>query len=173
MKTSAFHRRLTERLMPEWTGVGYVHSGRARFELASETVDAPVGTMVFVERGVTRTAFAEEPGTTLVVLGGEPGKPYHATGYELWAPLDPLYEAGRYAEAADRGNEILEAHPEFPELGYNIACCDSLAGRTADAIAHLRLAVEAHEPMRKWAAEDSDFDQIRDEPAFKELLAQT
>jgi hypothetical protein len=30
MKTSGFHRQLTERLMPEWTGVGYVHSGRAR-----------------------------------------------------------------------------------------------------------------------------------------------
>jgi hypothetical protein len=147
-----------------------VHTGRARFELAGDTVDAPAGTMVFVERGVTRTAFAEEPGTTLVVLGGEPGKAYHATGYELWAPLDPLYAAGKYAEAADRGKELLEAHPEFPELGYNIACCESLAGRTADAIAHLRIAVEAHAPMRTWAAEDSDFDPIRDEPAFKELV---
>jgi hypothetical protein len=25
MRTSAFHRRLTERLLPEWTGVEYVH----------------------------------------------------------------------------------------------------------------------------------------------------
>ena len=147
-----------------------VHTGRARFELAGEMVDAPAGTLVFVERGVTRTAFAEEPGTTLVALGGEPGKAYHATGYELWAPLGPLYAAGNYAEAADRGRELLAAHPEYPDLGYNIACCESLAGRTADAIAHLRTAVEAHEPMRKWAAEDSDFDPIRDDPAFKELV---
>jgi tetratricopeptide (TPR) repeat protein len=148
-----------------------VHTGRARFELGDETLDAPAGTLVFVEREVTRTAFAEEPGTTLLVLGGEPGKAYHASGYELWAPLNPLYHEGRFAEAADRGREVLEAHPEYPELGYNIACCESLAGRPREAIAHLRTAIEAHEPMRQWAAEDSDFDPIRDEPEFTELVA--
>jgi tetratricopeptide (TPR) repeat protein len=147
-----------------------VHTGRARFELGGESVDAPAGTLVFAERGVIRTAFAEEPGTTLLALGGEPGKAYHPTGYELWAPLHPLYEAGNYAEAADRGRGLLEANPHYPELGYNIACCESLAGRPADAIAHLRMAIEAHEPMRKWAAEDSDFDPIRNEPAFRELV---
>src|SRR5512147_1669787 len=30
---------------------------------------------------------------------------------ELWEPLRPLYEAGEYAEAADRGREVLDAHP--------------------------------------------------------------
>jgi len=147
-----------------------VHTGRARFELDGQSVAAPAGTLVFVERGVTRTAFAEEPETTLIALGGEPGKAYHATGFELWAPLHPLYDAGRYAEAADRGRELVEAHPEYPELGYNVACCESLAGRAADAMAHLRMAVEAYEPMRSWAAEDSDFDPLREEPAFKELV---
>jgi tetratricopeptide (TPR) repeat protein len=147
-----------------------VHTGRARFELGGDTVDAPAGTLVFVERGLTRTAFAEEPETTLLALGGEPGKAYHATGYELWAPLNPLYEEGRYAEAADRGRDVLAENPQYPELGYNIACCESLAGRKAEAIEHLRAAIEAHEPMRKWAAEDSDFDPIREEPAFKELV---
>ena len=42
--------------------------------------DAPAGTFVFVERGVTRTAFAEEPGTTLLAIGGEPGKAYVPSG---------------------------------------------------------------------------------------------
>ena len=31
---------------------------------------------------------------------------------ELWDPVRPLYEAGRYAEAADRGRELIEAHPD-------------------------------------------------------------
>ena len=46
-----------------------VHVGRARFELDGEPVDAPSGTFVFVPPGVRRTAFAEEPGTTIVAVG--------------------------------------------------------------------------------------------------------
>ena len=53
---------------------------------------------------------------------------------------------------------------------YNLACCESLAGRADDAIKHLRLAIDRHEPFRLLAAEDSDFDPIRDEAAFKELV---
>ncbi len=51
-----------------------VHSGRARFELGGETVDAPVGTLVYAKPGVLRTAFAEEPNTILIALGGEAGQ---------------------------------------------------------------------------------------------------
>jgi hypothetical protein len=147
-----------------------VHTGRARFELDGERLDAPTGTFVFAERGVKRTAFAEEPGTTLVALGGEPGKAYHSGGYELWAPLNPLYQEGKYAEVADRGGELVDAHPEYGELAYNVACCESLAGRKADAIRHLRIAIEAHEPLRAFAAEDTDLEALRDEPEFKELV---
>ena len=43
-------------------------------------------------------------------------------------------------------------------LLYNTACCESLAGRTADAIEHLRLAIERAERFRSLAADDSDFD---------------
>src|SRR5947209_1518242 len=77
-----------------------VHRGRARFELDGERIDAPAGTFVFVQPGAMRTAFAEEPGTMLIALGGRPGEAYEPTGYEIWAPLAPLYEAGEYAQAA-------------------------------------------------------------------------
>src|SRR3982751_5283438 len=43
-----------------------VQQGRARFELNGESVDAPAGTFVFASPGVKRTAFADEPGTTVV-----------------------------------------------------------------------------------------------------------
>ena len=133
-------------------------------------MDAPAGTLVFARPGVKRTAFAEEPGTTIVALGGTPGKAYEPDGWEVWAPLNPLYEAGEYAEVADRGRELVEAHPEYPGLFYNLACCESLAGRTADAIEHLRLAIDRAERFRSLAADDSDFDPIRDEPGFKDLM---
>ena len=51
----------------------FVQSGRATFELDGERVDAPVGTFVFARPGVKRTAFAEEPGTTILAVRGHPG----------------------------------------------------------------------------------------------------
>jgi tetratricopeptide (TPR) repeat protein len=148
-----------------------VQQGRARFELDGETIDAPAGALVFVRPGITRTAFAEEPATTIVAVGGTPGRAYRPHGFEIWAPLQPLYAAGEYAEAADRGRELIEAHPEYSAPLYNLACCESLAGRPADAIHHLRLAIDLDDRVRSYAAEDSDFDPIREEPEFQELIA--
>jgi tetratricopeptide (TPR) repeat protein len=147
-----------------------VHTGRARFELDGDHVDAPAGTFVFVPAGVMRTAFAEEPETTIVAIGGTPGRAYIPGGWEVWGPLRELYESGNYAEAADRGRVLAAAHPEYPLVLYNVACCESLAGRTDDAIEHLRLAIERDERVRSVAADDSDFDPIRDDAAFKELV---
>jgi tetratricopeptide (TPR) repeat protein len=144
-----------------------VQRGRATFELDGERVDAPADTIVFAQPAVKRTAFAEESGTTIVALGGTPGKAYEPHGGEIWMPLHHLYESGKYAEAADRGRELIEAHPEYAGPLYNLACCESLAGRTADAIEHLRLAIARAERFRSLAAEDSDFDPIRDEPASR------
>lgn len=150
----------------------FVHVGRAVFELDGERLDAPAGTFVSVRPSVKRTAFAEEPGTTIIALGGTPGKAYQPHGWELWAPLNPLYRAGEHAEAADRGRALLDENPQYPMLFYNVACCESLAGRKSDAIDHLRRAAEldTSDQVPSWAKDDSDFDAIRDEPAFKELV---
>jgi len=148
----------------------FVSKGRAVFELDGERRDAPEGTFVFVPPAVKRTAFAEEPGTTLVAVGGIPGKAYEPRGWEVWVQVAPLYQAGEYAAAADRGRELVEANPQYPLLFYNLACCEALAGRTDDAIEHLRHAADRSEELRRYAKEDSDFDPIRDAPAFKEIL---
>jgi hypothetical protein len=147
--------------------------GRARFELDGENVDAPTGTFVYVKPGVKRTAFAEEAGTTLLALGGRPGEAYHAGGWELWAPLNPLYSAGKYAEAAERGRALADAHPDYPELLYNVGCCEALAGEQDRALEHVRTAIEAYPPLAELAKEDSDLDSLRDDPAFQELIGQT
>src|SRR5918911_1545340 len=70
--------------------------GRARFELDGDRVDAPAGTFVFAPAQVRRTAFAEEPGTTIVAIGGTPGRVYEPFGWEIWSPVNQLYESGRY-----------------------------------------------------------------------------
>ncbi|HEX3453516.1 MAG TPA: GFA family protein [Gaiellaceae bacterium] len=89
---------------------------------------------------------------------------------ELWDSARPLYAAGQYAEAADRGKELIEVRPDQPYLYFNVACCESLAGRTTDAVEHLRRAIEMWDGCREMARQDSDFDPIRDDPAFRELV---
>jgi tetratricopeptide (TPR) repeat protein len=147
-----------------------VLAGHASFELDGESVDAPHGTFVVVRPGVKRTAFAQEPGTTIVALGGVPGKPYTPGGWEIFAPLRPLYEAGNYAEAAERGRALLEGDPPFPLLFYNVACCESLAGQHDEAIEHLRRAIERSEEVRPFIMHDADLDPLREDPRFKELI---
>ena len=148
----------------------FVQAGRARFQLDGDEVDAPAGTFVYVEPAVTRTAFAEEPGTTILSIGGTPGKAYQPLGWEIWAQVRPLFEAGEYEQVADRARELLADNPGHPLLYYNLACAESLAGRTADALESLRRAIEGWEEFRSYAAGDSDFDAIRDEPGFRELV---
>lgn len=77
---------------------------------------------------------------------------------------------GEYAEAAARGRELLDAHPEQGLVFYNTACRESLAGQTSDALAHLARAVELSDGCRDVARGDADFDPIRNEPACVELL---
>jgi hypothetical protein len=147
-----------------------VQQGRARFELDGEQVDAPAGSLVFVRPGVKRTAFAEEPQTTIIAVGAAPGKAYEAGGWEVWAPLQPLYAAGDYKAVVERGRDLVEANPQYTVPLYNLACCESLAGHTSDAIEHLREAAGRSDRVKELAREDSDFDPIRGEPAFQELV---
>jgi hypothetical protein len=47
-----------------------------------------------------------------------------------------------------------DAHPDQAYLYYNVACCESLAGRTADAIEHLRQSIDMWEGCRDMAREE-------------------
>ena len=61
----------------------YVASGRASFSVGGESVDVPAGTFVYVpDPSVVRGATAVEAGTTLIAVGGEPGKAYEESPWE-------------------------------------------------------------------------------------------
>jgi hypothetical protein len=147
-----------------------VLSGRATFELDGERRDAPTGTFVFVPAAVKRTAVAEEPNTTIVAVGGTPGEPYNPMGWEVWSPLRPLYLAGEYDTVLERLRPMAAENPQYPLLQYNLACLESLTGRSDEALEHLRAAIDGFEQFRDYAANDTDLDAIRDEPAFQELV---
>jgi hypothetical protein len=146
--------------------------GHARFEVGDDTVDAPQGTLVFVQPDLKRTAFAEEAGTTLLAIGAAAGQAYEPGGWEIWAPLNALYQEGDYAGVADKGREEIESS-RYPLPLYNLAYCESLAGRSQDAIVHLRTAIELRPQLKELARADSDFDGVREEPGFQQLVGAT
>lgn len=148
-----------------------VISGLARFELDGEVHDAPAGTFVHVCPGIKRTAFAQEAGTTVLAIGGGPtGKPYTATGWELFAPLLPLFETGAYEEGADRAQALIAGDPPYSHVYYNTACFESRAGRTDEALAHLRRAVELSSSLAELARADDDLAALRERAEFAEIV---
>jgi tetratricopeptide (TPR) repeat protein len=144
--------------------------GHATFEIEGDRVDAPTGTFVSCPPGSQRRALAEEPGTVVLLIEGTPGKAYEPRGWELWAPLAPLYGSGQYDEVAGHLRVAIQTHPEYPLLFFNLACCESMTGRTADALEHLARAIEMSEEFREHAKLDADLDAIREEPAFRQLI---
>ena len=68
------------------------------------------------------------------------------------------------------GLELIRARPDQAYLFYNVACCESLAGRADDAIEHLRHSIAMWDGCREMARHDSDFDPIRDEAGFTSLV---
>lgn len=148
-----------------------VVSGHARFEVDGESHDTPAGTFVYVPPGVTRSAFARETGTTVMAIGGAPqGMAYEPDGWELFAPLLPLYEAGAFEEAADRAQALIADDPPYGPLYYNTACLESRAGRIDAALAHLQRAVELSPPLRERARDDDDLAGLREHPGFTDIV---
>ena len=147
-----------------------VMSGHATFEFDGERRDAPAGTFVRVAPGVPRTAFAHDAGTTVLVIGAAaPGKPYKPDGWELFAPLLPLFESGEYEEGADRAQALIANDPPYGALYYNTACFESRAGRIDVALAHLRRALELAPEMGELARDDDDLAALRAQPEFGEI----
>jgi hypothetical protein len=148
-----------------------VMRGTAIFELDGERQEAREGTLVFAAAEVKRTAFAEEPGTTVLAVGATAGKPYVPVGWELWYPLRKQYEAGDHAGVLARLREVVAEAPPYGLLFYNLACLESLTGNDAEAVEHLQQAIELSEQFREYARHDSDLDAVRDDPVVAELLA--
>jgi hypothetical protein len=144
----------------------FVHTGHAVFTVDGEEVDAPAGTLVYLDDvRQRRHAVAKAPGTTVLAVGGVPGV-HEPSAWEYFFPaLVPLRE-GRYDEA----RAILErnmAEKDAPVMHYQLACVEALAGNRERALDELSVAVETGgDRYRAWAREDEDFASIRDDPRF-------
>jgi mannose-6-phosphate isomerase-like protein (cupin superfamily) len=150
-----------------------VIAGRATFTLDGEEIDAPAGTLVFCRPGARRGAVAQEPGTTVLAIGGKPGAAFEPSAWEEifagvgYAKLGELEQARATLRAA------IEQRPDAWQGPFNWACVEALHGDRVVALEQLeRAAALAPEKVAESAAADSDFDSIRDDPRFLAVARQ-
>ena len=143
-----------------------VVQGHAVFTVDGEEVDAPAGTLVYLDDpSVRRSAVAKEPGTTVLAIGGVPGK-HEPTAWEYFFPALPYGRTGDWARAEELVREGIGEYGEHPVLLYQLACYEARQGKSEDALEHLNAAAAQDERAREWAQTDDDLASIRDDPRF-------
>lgn len=148
-----------------------VLGGAATFKVDGQEVDAPTGTALFVrDVEAKRSAVATRDGTTVLVIGGRRGEAWRLTPGEAMQEFFPLYEAKDYEGALRVAEQVLDEYAGNGLAHFNIACMQSLLGRTDEAFDHLRAALEANPELLDNARSDEDFAPIRDDPRFGELV---
>jgi tetratricopeptide (TPR) repeat protein len=149
----------------------FVVKGRATFTVDGETIDAPAGTVVLVrDPAAKRGAVAEEDGTTVLTVGGRPGEAFTPSSWERSGPALAFFATQEYEKAQEALRKAHEEFPDDPTVLFNLACAESLLRRADDAVDHLGQSIAIDERFRELAQTDSDFDLIRDDPRFKELV---
>jgi tetratricopeptide (TPR) repeat protein len=149
----------------------FVVKGRATFTVDGETIDAPAGTVVLVrDPAAKRGAVAEEDGTTVLTVGGRPGEAFTPSSWERSGPALAFFATQEYEKAQEALRKAHEEFPDDPTVLFNLACAESLLRRADDAVDHLGQSIAIDERFREFAQTDSDFDLIRDDPRFKELV---
>lgn len=144
-----------------------VVTGRATFTVDGEELDAPVGTLVFLDDPKERRgARAVEDGTTVLAIGGTRGEGFRVSPWEFTFAATPAAKAERYSDAEALVREGLELHPGNAALLYDLACYAARQGRDDEALDHLCDAVEAQPKYLEYAKTDPDLDSIRSDPRF-------
>ena len=142
-----------------------VVAGHATFTIDGEEVDAPAGTLVYLDDvAERRQAVAKEPNTTVLAIGGVPGT-HEISAWEYFFPALPAMRDGDY----DRARSILEEgleQKDAPVLHYQLACVEALAGNSERALDELTIATDGSARLRQHAKTDEDLVSIRDDPRF-------
>lgn len=142
-----------------------VIAGHATFTVDGEDVDAPAGTLVYLDDPAQRRhAIATEAGTTVLAIGGVPGK-HELSAWEYFFPALPAMREHDYDTARRILEEGLEEN-DAPVVRYQLACVEALAGNRERALDELENAVSREPRLAKSAQEDEDFASIRDDPRF-------
>jgi tetratricopeptide (TPR) repeat protein len=142
-----------------------VLNGAATFEIDGERVEAPAGSLVYVRPEAKRSAVAQEKGTTVLMIGGTPGKAYDPPPAEAGEAF-AAYNAGEYEAALEKQLVVLEARPKDVLAHFNAGCYAARAGRTDEALEHLGRAVDLDDRIKEFIENDEDLDSLREDPRF-------
>jgi tetratricopeptide (TPR) repeat protein len=147
-----------------------VVQGDATFTVDGEEIEAPQGTVVFVQPGTKRQAVATSDETIVLAIGGRRGEAYRLPpGAELHDFFEH-YNAKDYEGALAACHVALEKYPGNALILYNIACMQSMLGRGDESLATLGEAVEGWPKFKENAQKDDDFAPIREDARFVELV---
>ena len=148
-----------------------VVQGSATFTLDGEEIEAPQGTVVFVQPGTTRKAVATSDETIVLSVGGRRGEAYRLPpGAELYDFFEH-YKQEDWESALAACHVALEKHPGNALILYNIACMQSMLDRGDEALATLAESVEKSRGFKENAQADDDFASLREDARFTELVA--
>lgn len=81
-----------------------------------------------------------------------------------------LMNQGKYDDSRAHLEKILKQNPKADYAMYGLAVLDCLTGRVEDALRHLDEAIRLNAALRYQARNDSDFQNLADDPRFTELL---
>ncbi|MBV9085850.1 MAG: tetratricopeptide repeat protein [Acidobacteriaceae bacterium] len=81
-----------------------------------------------------------------------------------------LMNQGNYEESRAHLEKILKQQPKADYAMYGLAILDCLTGKVEDALRHLDEAIRLNPANRFQARNDSDFQNLADDPRFTELL---
>jgi tetratricopeptide (TPR) repeat protein len=171
---NAYSPGATGQVIEEHTEETYGHEemyvvlrGRVRFTVDGEEHDlGPRQLVVLHDPSLRRGAVALTDDAVVLAFGGRPGEPHRISSWEAIFAAVPAMRSERWDEAIRIHEEALEDDPDDPRLFYNLACMEARGGRRLDALLHLKRAVELDPKWADYAAADSDFASIRDEPGF-------
>jgi len=107
--------------------------GHATFTVDGDEVDAPAGTLVYLDDPEQqRHAIAREPGTTVLAIGGRPGAHETSAREDIFPSLP-----ARNADDWQTARTILEdalAQADLPAIHYHLACVEARAGNRERAL---------------------------------------
>jgi hypothetical protein len=142
-----------------------VVAGHATFTVDGEEVDAPAGTLVYLDDPAQqRSAVAKVANTTVLAIGGKPGV-HEVSPWEYFFPALPHMASGDYATARSLLEEALR-ETDAAVVHYQLACVEALSGNKERALEELKVAIDGQARFRESAAKDEDFASIRDDPRF-------
>jgi len=148
-----------------------ITAGSATFTIEGEEIAAAAGTVVFVrDSAAKRAAVADEAGTTVFAVGGQPDAVFRPRAWEQNATVFPLFGEGDYTGAKRALTEALDRYEDREGLLYNLACAEARLGETEAAIGHLGESVALRPSFAELARDDEDLGAIKDDPRFDEIV---